>query len=89
MFYFGPVEGLTLGVDVRAGQGHYWHIYHSQAVPVAAKEEPDVPYLHPNAYPLLCRWKKTDNISVLRLTLCPSLLVGPKSLLQMDMGSKS
>lgn len=44
MFYFGPVKGLTLVLDVGAPQGHYWHIYHSQAVPVTVKE-PVVPYL--------------------------------------------
>lgn len=39
MFYFGPVKSLTLGVDVRPGQGHYWHIYLSRAAPVTAQEE--------------------------------------------------
>lgn len=70
MFYFGPVKGLTLGLDVRAAQGHYWHIYHGHAVNA---KEPVVPYLRPHTYLLLCRWKKTDNIS---FTLCTPSFCG-------------
>lgn len=63
-------------------QSRVWHwewmwgqyrviIYHSQALPVTAKEEPVVPYHCLKTYSLL--WKKADNISVLRFTLCTSL----------------
>lgn len=61
-------------------------IYRGQALPVSAKEEPVVPYRCPKAYTLL--WEKADSICVLRFTLCTSLLVRPKSLVQMDTGSK-
>lgn len=78
-------------------QSRVWHwewmwgqyrviIYHSQALPVTAKEEPVVPYCCLKTYSLF--WKKADNISVLRFTLCTSLLVGLKSLVQMDTGQK-
>lgn len=61
--------------------------YHSQALPVTAKEERVVPYHCPKPCSLL--WKKaSDNISVLRFTLCTFHLVGLKSLVQMDTGSK-
>lgn len=87
MFYFVPVKGLTLVLDVGAPEGHYWHIYHSQAVTVTVKK-PVVPYLRPHSYSLLCRWKKRDNIPVQRFTLSTFVFVGLKSLVQMDMGSE-